>query len=329
MDKSTESIAISTRIRLARNYADLPFPVIAGDEDAQEVVLRVTNALEGQDFRVIPMHTLEPTDRQVLVERHLVSMDLLQTPQRSALAINPDGSAAVMINEEDHLRIQAILPGLQLEPAFMLANQVDDQLETQGFAYDDTLGYLTSCPTNAGTGMRASVMMHLPALTMTGYMNTLAQMLSKVGLMVRGIYGEGSEALGGLYQISNQVTMGLTEEDILHNLAVAARQIIQKEENVRNMQQGNKLEDRSWRALGILTHARRLDTAEFMQLLSDLRLGIDMGYITQVDVQTVNQLTTQGQVANLQRMKSRELKPEERDIERAELCRNTLKGASS
>jgi len=329
-------VIISSRVRLARNFYDIPFPTMMNEKDAQEVARRVREAVmkrkrpKGQAYHFLSLMDLPTVEQQVLVEKHLASPDLLQFPDKGALLVRDDETISIMINEEDHLRIQCLLPGLQLEEACQRAIEIDDSIEEDyEFSYDEQLGYLTCCPTNVGTGMRASVMMHLPALTMTGYIGSVLQAVSKIGLAVRGIYGEGTEVLGNMYTISNQITLGQTEEDIIRNLIDISRQIIGKERAARNTILTNKaieLEDRLFRSYGIFVNARRMDSKEFMKLLSDVRLAIDLGLITHIDRPTINRLMIQGQPATLQKMEGRELSPEERDVIRANLVRRTMQG---
>ena len=225
-------IVISTRVRVARNLQHLPFPLLANDQQSGEVLERLTHVLKDkedlQDFghlHVIKLSEIDELDKKVLVEKHLISPNLANESRNGAVILTEDESVSIMINEEDHLRIQCLYPGFQVREAWSRATALDDIFESEiDYAFDDKRGYLTSCPTNVGTGLRASVMMHLPALVMTQQINRILSAVSQVGLTVRGIYGEGSEALGNLFQISNQITLGQTESEIIENLhSVACR----------------------------------------------------------------------------------------------------------
>ncbi len=325
-------MVISSRIRIARNIAQLPFTSMASKDVCQRVADMVkssildSNSIISRDFDYIALKNLTDIEKYVLVEKHLVSPDLLERSDVAAVLINKNEQISVMINEEDHIRMQSIFPGCQLEQAWELLSKVDDIIEESvEYSYDEQLGYLTSCPTNVGTGMRASMMMHLPGLVATNYINTVIQTISKVGLTARGLYGEGSEATGDIYQISNQITLGPSEEEIISNLNIAVRQIMENEKRAREaLLQSNRIqfEDRIWRALGILTHARKLGLKEFMSLLSQLRLGVDMGIIKNIDSIKINELMVKCQPAHLQAYIGRQ--DEDLDSIRAERVRNEL-----
>jgi protein arginine kinase len=263
-----------------------------------------------------------------LVEKHLISPMLAEESRHGAVLLNKDESVSIMINEEDHIRIQVLFPGLQMKQAWELANEIDDWLESHlNFAFDEKCGYLTSCPTNVGTGIRASVMLHLPALAMTQQLNRLLPAITQVGLAVRGIYGEGSEALGQLYQVSNQVTLGLDENEILENLQGVVRQMIEHEHTARGRLQEVsliQLEDRVHRSYGTLAHCRIIDSKEAMSLLSDVRLGIDLGFIRGVSASVMNELMVMIQPGFLQQYAGERLNAEQRDIRRARLIRERL-----
>ncbi|MCL6445776.1 MAG: protein arginine kinase, partial [Alicyclobacillus sp.] len=235
-----DDIVLTSRIRIARNLEGLPFPVLQTDSHAQEVIQRVQQALASPQvralgqFELVRCSALSPLDRTVLVEKHLISRDLAEQARHGAVALRQDEVLSIMVNEEDHLRIQSIVPGLRLEEAWKLANAVDDALESQlTYAFHERFGYLTACPTNVGTGIRASVMMHLPGLVLTGQVQRMLTAVSQVGLTVRGLYGEGSEAIGNIFQISNQVTLGESEQEILQNLAGVVQQLIDRERTTR------------------------------------------------------------------------------------------------
>lgn len=267
-------------------------------------------------------------DKEILVEKHLISPQLTNPKRQGAVVLSEDETVSIMINEEDHIRIQCIFPGLQLEEALKQANEVDNILEKElPYAFDEQFGYLTSCPSNTGTGMRASVMMHLPALTMTKQMNKIMPAISRLGIVVRGSYGEGSKALGNVYQVSNQVTLGKTEEEILEELSnVTARLIAHERQARKNLLEKSRtaLEDRLYRSLGTLVYARLLQSGEAAKCLSDVRLGVDLGLIEGVDVSIMNELMIFMQPGFLQQYANSELTQEERDIFRAKLFRERL-----
>lgn len=327
-------IIISSRIRLARNIRDYPFPIALIKSKSKEIIKEVSDSVISgceilkNEFLLQELEFLTSLDRQVLMEKHLISPNLISNADKAAVMMNGDESISIMINEEDHIRIQCLLPGLQLNEAWSLADKMDDLLEERiSYAFDEQLGYLTSCLTNVGTGIRASVMVHLPALTMTGYINRILQAANQIGLAVRGIYGEGTEFTGNVFQISNQLTLGRSELDIIGNLNDVSRQIIQKERDARStLIENNKLqlEDKIYRSYGILTNARILTSQEAMKLLSDVRLGIDMGIINGIKCKNLNQIMIMTQPAFLQKLANKALSTNERDTRRASLVREKL-----
>lgn len=329
------NMILSSRVRIARNLENYPFPFLITNEQAEKVKREVYDAIIGsntilsREFMFIDIKKLNNIDREALVEKHLASPLLIENFQKSALLVKDDETISIMVNEEDHLRIQCILPGFQLEKAWDLASKIDDLLEERlNYAYDEKLGYLTCCPTNLGTGIRASVMLHLPGLVMNGQMNSIIEAVSKVGLTVRGLYGEGSEASGNIFQISNQVTLGQTEEEIINNLKVVTRQIMEKEKAARTFYTKSRLiqlEDRIMRSFGILTNCRILSSEECMKLLSDVRLGVDLGILKDMSILKLNEIMIYMRPANLQKIAGKELQPFERDVKRAEFVRTKLK----
>ncbi|HEY3315084.1 MAG TPA: protein arginine kinase [Bacillota bacterium] len=329
-------IVISSRIRLARNLLGVPFPHLLDEARAEEVAGRVEGAYkalqaEGKlaDHGLVRVNRLPALDRQVLVEKHLISPQFAQEEKPTALLVDPGQTVSVMVNEEDHLRIQCLLPGLQLEQAWAKASQVDDDLEGKlDFAFVEQQGYLTACPTNVGTGLRASVMLHLPALILSNQAARVGHAVVKLGLAVRGLYGEGTEALGNMFQVSNQVTLGQTEEEIIQNLRSVTEQIVEHEMNARKfLTQENKsqIEDRVNRAYGLLAHARIMSSQEAMQLLSDLRLGVDLEILRAARKRSLNELLVVTRPAYLQRLAGGELEPLQRDIRRAAMIRDSLR----
>jgi protein arginine kinase len=327
-------IVISSRIRLARNLQNLPFPIIASDENSLETLNRVKVLLDSEDlneistFDLLLLDEMNDLSKKVLVEKHLISPALANESRNGAVILSENESISIMVNEEDHLRIQILHPGFQIKEAWDLCNQIDDIFEGQlDYAYDEQRGYLTSCPTNVGTGIRVSVMMHLPALVLTQQISRILSAISQVGLVVRGLYGEGSEATGNLFQISNQITLGQSEDDIIDNLYSVARQIVEHERAARGkLLTDSKLRtlDRVNRSYGILAHAMIIDSKEASQRLSDVRLGVDLGMLTQTNAQAINELTVMTQPGYLQQYAGEALTPDERDLRRAELIRSRL-----
>ncbi|MDH7497617.1 MAG: protein arginine kinase [Syntrophomonadaceae bacterium] len=330
-------VVITSRVRLARNLTGIPFPHLMDESAALTVMRSVERALAGgqgtivEGLQLVPMSHLNPVERRMLVERHLISPEFAESgTELRGVAVDEQGALAIMVNEEDHLRIQCILSGLQLRQAYAWAEQADNALEqTLDYAFDEKRGYLTACPTNVGTGMRASVMLHLPATALTNQASPMFQSISQLGLTVRGMYGEGSEAAGRLYQISNQVTLGLSEEEIIANLGTVVAQIVEQERLLRSrlMQEARlQLEDKVLRAFGVLTHARMVSSAEALSLLSDVRLGIDLGIVPPAEAPTLNELMVAIGPAHLQQAAGRELGALERDLKRAEVIRSRLTG---
>lgn len=328
-------VVISSRMRLARNLCDLQFPRFAKAETLKEVRRLVEEATTGDSpvgrLTFLPLEKVPALEKAALVERHLISPAQAEEVEGRALVISPDETIAVMVNEEDHLRIQVILAGLDLERAWELASAVDDFYSARlSVAFSERWGYLTACPTNVGTGLRASAMVHLPALALTNQLPRVVGAAAKLGLAVRGLFGEGTAASGNIFQISNQMTLGHSEAEIVHHLAAVTHQVIEQERTAREalLEQANlAVDDRVHRAYGLLAHARRLDTQEALSLLSDVRLGVDAGLIQKLDLKTLNGLCVAIRPALLQLIAGRELTTEERDAERATLIREALGGA--
>ena len=331
-----QDVVISTRIRLARNLTAYPFPMLATNDQSKEVLNQVARVLKNEQlsaigkFEWIVLDRLNEMEKKVLVEKHLISPNLASESRNGAVLLSENESVSVMVNEEDHLRIQCLRSGFQVKEAWELANRIDDIFEMQlDYAFDEQRGYLTSCPTNVGTGMRASVMMHLPALVLTQQMNRILSAINQVGLAVRGLYGEGSEASGNIFQISNQITLGQSEEEIIDNLRSVAKQIIEHERTARHKllnESRYRTIDRVCRSYGILAHAGIMDSKEALQRLSDVRLGVHLGIIQNVSPQTLNELIVMAQPGFLQQVAGAKLSPEERDIKRAQLIREKLTG---
>ena len=328
-------IIFSSRVRLARNVKGYRFPHMMSVEEAKKIIQKCSDAILksntvlSKEFRLIELSKITPTDRMAMVEQHVISPGLVDNCEKSAVLINKDSTVSIMINEEDHIRLQVIYPGFQLREVYELASNIDDVIEENiDYAYDQKIGYLTACPTNIGTGIRASVMLHLPGLSVTKNINGMLNAVSQVGLTIRGIYGEGSNVQGNIYQISNQITLGLSEEEIISNLAAVTKQLIDKERAARQrLKESNMtmVEDTAWRSLGILKNARILSSSECLNLLSNVRLGKELGIIDGIDPILLNEIMINIQPANLVKREGKELSPELRDIKRAEYVREKLK----
>lgn len=327
-------IVLSSRIRLARNFMQFNFPTLFNNEEAREIIAKVESvfktkfSINHNSFEMLKMDDLQALQKRVLVEKHLISPNLADDSSHGAVILSEAEDVSIMVNEEDHIRIQCLFPGLQLKEALEKANRIDDLMEEQiDYAFDEKLGYLTSCPTNVGTGLRASVMMHLPGLILTQQMNRIIPAINQLGLVVRGIYGEGSEALGNIFQISNQITLGKTETDIVEDLTSVVQQIIAQERSAREalIKTSNiQLEDRVFRSYGVLANSRVIESQEAARCLSDVRLGIDAGFIKNVSKSILNELMILTQPGFLQQYAGGTLRPHERDIRRASLIRERL-----
>lgn len=331
---NVDDVVVSTRLRLARNLSDHPFPPSATLEAQKRVLELVKDGVEeisrdsGNNLTLYPLEEIEPLDRWILVEKHLVSPHLVQKGGSSGVILDSDETTSVMVNEEDHLRIQCLLPGFDLEGAWGKADGMDDLVSSVvDYAFHSRYGYLTACPTNVGTGLRGSVMAHLPGLVLTGGMEPLMSGLSKVGAVVRGVYGEGSDAEGNLFQISNRVSLGSSEGEILENLGAVARELISRERSAReSLLAGDRyeMEDRIYRSYGVLTNARKISSEEALNLLSMVRLGADLNILAGNVRDTFSELIVRIRRASLQRIVGEELGPEQRDVRRASLIRRRL-----
>ncbi|MDD4818247.1 MAG: protein arginine kinase [Victivallaceae bacterium] len=327
-----EDIAISSRIRLARNLAGRPFPVHATDEELSAVADRVITAAAGiteKPWWRIDICELDGTDRMILFERRLVSRELFKRPAGAHLLMEPDEQTGIMVNEEDHIRLQSLLPGLQLAEAYEKIDRVDCVLaEKLDIAYDDKLGFLTSCPTNLGTAMRASVMLHLPALVLENRIAGAVQGIGQLGLTVRGIFGEGSDNRGNLFQISNQSTLGESEPEIIDRLGRVIAKLIDHEKNARRRlldSRMNFLLDKIGRAYGCLRNAYILSAGEALNALSLLRLGVDLKMFDHVSIHTVNNLFVRINPAHLSKLGPPATDPGNIDAARATLVRTMLR----
>lgn len=320
---------LSSRIRFARNLSSYPFGTKLTNEKAREIISLVNEAMDNKGLKTVYFEDISHTEAESYVEKHFISREFASKRAPHALLINENSGTAIMICEEDHIRLQSILPGLALEEAFRIACEYDNLLDSSlDIAYDKDLGYLTHCPTNLGTGMRASVMMFLPALTMANRIGALASELSKIGLTMRGMYGEGSESRGYLYQISNQITLGITEEDTLKKLSDVISQINEQERKLRGSIKGENLErlrDKILRSEGILKYAHMLSSAEFTEHFSMVRLGISLGIVTDISYAVLGDLLISTLPAVLTLTSDDKPKNDsERDRARAKLVKSTL-----
>jgi protein arginine kinase len=331
-----DQIVLSSRVRLARNLKHFPFPGWAKKPDRIKAYETLHEAVEsltqmkGAFFD--SMDNLSSMDKQILVERHLISREHAAKGAGSGVALNRDESICVMINEEDHLRMQALRPGLQIREAWDMVNELDSALEKKlDYAFSPDLGYLTACPTNVGTGIRVSAMLHLPGLVLAEQINQIIQAVNKLGLAVRGFYGEGTEALGNVFQVSNQMTLGEAEMDIVERLTKVLAQVMEHEENARATlleKQPKMVFNHIGRAYGILANAHSISSKETMNLLSLMRLGLDLGLFPGVERSLVNELFIITQPAHLQKQLSEKLSAEERDLLRADMMRDRLQHVS-
>ncbi len=326
-------IVISSRIRLARNLDKIPFPHWANKKQAEEVFLKVEEAKAKIDFlknsTTFLLADLDSVDKQFLVERHLMSYEHAQKKDSKALIVDDEEIISIMVNEEDHLRIQVMQSGFNIFEAWNIINQLDDYLSKElSFAFSSEWGYLTCCPTNTGTGMRGSVMLHLPALVMTKQINRVFEAIAKLSFTTRGLYGEGTQASGNFFQISNQVSLGHSEEEIIDNINSLIRQIIEQEQQTRETlltASRAMLEDRINRSFGILKSAYIISSQETADLLSMVRLGNDLGIIKDIDRRAINELFILTQPAHLQKIENKKFTQQERDVKRAALIREKLK----
>lgn len=321
---------VSSRIRLARNIKGLPFPKRMSDAQKNDALKVMKDLLDGVSLeevgtlKYIDISAVDEEELFAMVERHVISPDFAKKQGPRGLVISESETVSIMLLEEDHIRLQVLLGGLQLEKAYSIALKVESIL-SKGvtLAFDKQLGYLTECPTNLGTGLRASVMLHLPVLESGGSIASIADSVSKIGLTVRGMYGEGSRSHAALYQLSNQVTLGISEQAAIENLTAITDQIVAKEMNARKELEPSAVEDNVYRALGILKFARRLSSEEMMNLLSRVKLGASMGILKEVPLALPMTLLVEAQPYTLQKKYGR-MTPDDRDICRANVMRERL-----
>lgn len=328
-DGPDNDVVLSSRVRLARNFKQYPFPNRQNRESALQVWRILSDFCEkNQGYAFYDLSRATARERQVLVEKHLISPEHAKNDEHyRALVLSEDGNESLMVNEEDHLRLQVFGAGLSLDALWQRANVLDDAIERDAaYAFDERLGYLTACPTNLGTGLRASVLVHVPALRITKRLGIL-QRFTQMGMAVRGLFGEGSESTGDFYQLSNQQTLGKSEADIIKNLEAAARRIILEERNAREQlreRMGTALSDKIWRTYGMLSYVRRLSSAEAYEELSLLRMGAAMGLLNGISVKDIDALYVQCQAGYLMLTSGEDLDENNRDTRRAILFRNHL-----
>jgi protein arginine kinase len=326
-------IVISSRIRLARNLEGLAFPHWANKKQGEQALKIIEEAIPKVNYlkqaTIFGLGELDSVDKQFLVERHLMSLEHAQRTNHKAVAIDNEEIVSIMINEEDHIRMQVMQSGFNLFEAWNIINEIDDGMSKElPFAFSSDWGYLTACPTNTGTGMRGSVMLHLPALVMVRQIERVLAAIAKLSFATRGLYGEGTQASGNFFQISNQVSLGHSEDEIIDSINGIIRQIIEQESQAREaLLSKNRaiVEDRINRSLGILKSAHIITSQETIELLSMVRLGVDLGMIKEINRAVINQLFIITQPAHLQKIESKKLSSQERDIKRAELIRSRLK----
>ncbi len=328
-------IVISSRIRLARNIKGIPFTTKCKPEDLEKVINIMNNEVNslGYGLKLFRMDKIDNVTKLSLIEKHLISPEFVAKTENSitqnlkAILLNDDENICIMVNKEDHLRIQVFSAGLDLENLKNLIVEIDEKIdEACHYSCDRKYGYLTTCPTNVGTGMKVSVMVHLPALTITGNINKVLQIVNSFGMNIRGLYGEGTQSLGNIYQISNNQSLGLTEDEIVKNLNIITSKIIEQERLARKnlTKEPLELEDRICRSYGILTNARKLTSEECLKLWSDVKLGMDLGIIEGLTDLKVNKIRINSQSGNLQKYLVNNLNAYERDIERPKIIKQII-----
>jgi len=330
---NSAEIAISSRIRVARNLRKIPFPQKASRQEQKESFEKIKAVVEEIAYfkgaAILDLQQFDRVDRQFLMERHLISYEHSRGNGVRGLVIGDKELLSLMINEEDHVRLQGMQPGLQLEQVWDILRRIDEEMHKRlDYAFSSEVGYLTACPTNTGTGMRASILMHLPALVMNEEINKVLQALNKIGMVARGLYGEGTKVMGDLFQISNQVTLGPNEEGIIDNLERIVKQVIDYEIKGRNVlfkENKGKVMDGIYRAYGVLVNARQISFAETMEFLSKVRLGVYFSLELNTELDTLNELMILTQPAHVQESVGKELSPSRRDFIRAEMIREKLK----
>ncbi len=326
-------VVVSTRLRVARNLETATFPPFASQKESEEVFNKVHSAMDSVfkegEYGLFKLNEMQERERIRFMEDYLISPGLVNNNNNGSFFLRNDENVTIMINEEDHIRLQVLLPGLDLTKGWEICSRIDDLLESKlDFAYHKEYGYLTACPTNTGTGLRASVMLHLPSVSASGNVGSIINALKKVGLTIRGIYGEGSEAVGDLYQVSNQLTLGETEDEIIEKLSRVVYQLIKREKNTRNYLLEKKhveFEDRIFRAKGLLSNARVISSKEALKNLSTIKLGIDSGVLKEFKGDELIDLMISIRPGNVQCMEDKVMDKNERDIKRADVLRDYFK----
>ena len=323
-------VVVSSRIRLARNLSEFPFVTRAKKQDLEkieETIKEITPSI-GYGMKFLKMKDIDDITKMSLVEKHIISPNFaLKKEDSGAMLINDDENISIMINEEDHLRIQVLGEGFDIDNLMNLAIEVDEKIQKKlNYAYNQKYGYLTACPTNVGTGLRASVMVHLPALTKTGNIQKILEVINNFGMNIRGIYGEGSKAYGNMYQISNKQSLGITEKEVVKNLKQIVEKIIEQERLARKIlsKETVELEDEVYRAYGILVNCKKISSEEARELLSSVKLGTDMGIIKELNDLKVNKLLLYTKPANLQKFLGEKIEAYRRDIKRAEVIKQII-----
>ncbi len=324
-------VVVSSRIRLARNIIEYPFETRCSKKENEEIVNKIKEVLPsiGYGLKILKLKDMDDITKMSLVEKRLVSPDfVINKNDIGAIAINEEENICIMINEEDHLRLQVFAPGFEIEELLKLMVEIDTKFgKALNYAYNDKYGYLTACPTNVGTGMRVSVMVHLPALTKTGNIQKVLHIINNFGMNIRGIYGEGSKAAGDMYQISNKQTLGVSEEEIINNMKIIVEKIIEQERLARKYlaKHSIELEDKVYRSFGIISNCKKISSEEAREILSDVKLGTDLGIIKELDDLKVKKLYLYTKPANLQKYLGEINDNYERDIKRAEVIKNIIK----
>jgi protein arginine kinase len=324
-------VVVSSRIRLARNIIEYPFETRCSKKENEEIVNKIKEVLPsiGYGLKILKLKDMDDITKMSLVEKRLVSPDFVMNKNDiGAIAINEEENICIMINEEDHLRLQVFAPGFEIEELLKLMVEIDTKFgKALNYAYNDKYGYLTACPTNVGTGMRVSVMVHLPALTKTGNIQKVLHIINNFGMNIRGIYGEGSKAAGDMYQISNKQTLGVSEEEIINNMKIIVEKIIEQERLARKYlaKHSIELEDKVYRSFGIISNCKKISSEEAREILSDVKLGTDLGIIKELDDLKVKKLYLYTKPANLQKYLGEVNDNYERDIKRAEVIKNIIK----
>lgn len=331
--KSNDDLVLSSRIRLARNINKKPFPHMLKEKQGRDIIKLVEEAFHvppftSEDYETKYLWQNDSVSNEVFLEKHLISKNLLENRNKAAFILDKNETISIMVNEEDHIRIQCITASLNLEEAYDFAEKIDNTLEEKlDYAFDEKLGYLTSCPTNLGTGMRASVMVHLPTLSLSNKLNGVLNAVTQVGMTIRGLYGEGSKGKSNIYQISNQITLGLSEEEIINNLKAVANQVVSEENLCRDTlisKYRYEVEDRIYRALGILKSAVLLNSNECLKVLSDVRLGVEMGILKDVNKVSLNNILVNTQKASIYQRYNEKLSDNETNFNRAKIVKEIL-----